>query len=347
LNTFSWNRPIVTILAYSLLALSGTSTLVWAQEQYPKAVQIVAPDGLSAKVYSEPSETSEILDQAFNGAIHEVVGARNDFIEINLPDAGITGFVLKSNTRPWSAPIKKGLSKTVIALIAVFLAILAVAGIVVFFTRFRKAKAAEVRAASIPAAIKMAEECFRGGDYSRALREFTRYVDMQGGEVRNPDVYRRMSVCYQKVGEYREAARAWEKMRSLGGLRDMEDHSLGVALMMALGKESEAALIYEELLQDEKDEETRLEIHTKLFETYRRLKEPSKLMRHAEVLIESESGEETVLNDTVSFFVTEGQTDLAVHSGNEALVKGICDEFMEMKAKTPEATRIYLKNTRI
>lgn len=330
-------------LTYSLLALWAPGGAVYADEQYPKAIQIVAPDGLSTKIYSEPSKTSEILDVAFNGGIHEVVGKRKGFVEINLPDAGITGFVLEEHTRPWAPPRDKGLSPTVLLLIGVGAAILILAGIVLFFTKVRKAKAAEVRAASIPVSIKRAEECFREGDYSRALKEFKNYVDMQGGEVRNPDVYRRLSVCYQKVGEYREAARAWEKMRSLGGLRDMDDHALGVALMMALGKEAEAAEIYEELLNSEEDPDIRMDIHAKLFHTYRRLKEPVKLLTHADVLIDSEKVGETVLADTISFFVTEGQTDRAIQSNNKALVKGICEELLEMKAKTPEAARVYMK----
>ncbi len=343
MNSLFLRRSILVILLHSLVSVLGPTALVYGQEQYPKAVEIVAPDGLSTRIYSQPSRTSEILDFAFNGSIHEVLGTKDDFVAINLPDAGVTGYVLKEHTRPWKAPQEKGISPTVVILIVALVAIAAVAGIVVFVTKARKAKVAEVRAASIPASIKRAEELFREGDYSRALKEFRSFLDLHGGEVRNPDVYRRLSVCYQKLGEFREAAKAWEKMRSLGGLRDREDHTLGVALMMALGKEAEAALIYEELLETEDDDDTRMEIHAKLFHTYRRLKESAKLLKHAVHLMESEVGGETVFNDTVGYLVTERQTDLAVRSDNKALIKGICEELLEMKATTPEAARVYLK----
>lgn len=330
-------------MLYSLAFVWGAVDVVHAEEQQPKAIQIVAPDGLSTKIYSAPSPNSEILDMAINGAIHEVLGTKDDFIAINLPDAGITGYVLKEHTRPWAPPKEKGISSAVVILIAMVLVLAIGAGIVVFITRARKAKVAEARAASIPASIKRAEELFREGDHARALREFKSYVDLHGGDVRNPDVYRRLSVCYQKLGEFREAAKAWEKMRSLGGLRDKEDHTIGVSLMMALGKEAEAALIYEELLETEDDADARMDIRSKLFHTYRRLKEPAKLLRHAIPLMESERGGETVFNDTVGYLVTEGQTDLAIQSDNKALIKGVCEELLEMKSRTPEAARVYMK----
>ena len=331
------------VLLYSLAAGWVATTPSAGRGQQPKAVQIVAPDGQLIKIYSEPSRSSEMLDVALNGAIHEVLGTKDDFVAINLPDAGVTGYVLKEYTRPWEVPKEKGLlSSTVVILLLAVAAILGVAGIVVFITRARKAKVAEARAVSIPASIKRAEELYREGDYSGALREFKSFVDLHGGEVRNPDVYRRLSVCYHGLGEFREAAKAWEKMRSLGGLRDREDHTLGASLMMALGKEAEAALIYEELLENEDDHGTRMEIHSRLFHTYRRLKDPAKLLTHAMELIES-SGGETVFNDTLGYLVSEGHTDVAVESNNKTLIKAICEELLEMKAMTPEASRVYLK----
>ncbi|MFH1112625.1 MAG: tetratricopeptide repeat protein [Pseudomonadota bacterium] len=336
-------KSILVVLMYSLIVVWGASTPGIGLGQQRTAVQIVAPDGLSTKIYSQPSQTSEMLDVAFNGAIHEVLGTKDDFIAINLPDAGVTGYVLKEHTRPWEVPKDKGLlSSTVKAVLIAIAAVLGIAGIVFFITRARKAKVAEARAVSIPASIKRAEELFREGDYSRALKEFRSFLDLHGGEVRNPDVYRRMSVCCHGLGEFREAARAWEKMRSLGGLRDREDHILGASLMMALGKEAEAALIYEDLLESEEDHDTRIEIHTKLFHTYRRLKEPAKLLTHAMELIESGGGE-AVFNDTLGYLVSEGHTDTAIQSNNKTLIKAVCEELLEMKAMTPEAARVYLK----
>ncbi len=61
---------------------------------------------------------------------------------------------------------------------------------------------------------------------------------MHGGDIRNPDVYRRLAVCYQRTDEIQEAVRNWEKMREIAGLKRAEDYMLGVDLMSAFGREA-------------------------------------------------------------------------------------------------------------
>ncbi|MBM3298729.1 MAG: tetratricopeptide repeat protein, partial [Deltaproteobacteria bacterium] len=306
------------------------------------AVQIEAPDGVSTRIYSRPSRESEILGIALNGAIHESAGTRGDFVEIVLPEMGVNGFVLKAHTKTWAAPKAKQLSPALMWSLGIGVGLVTLVIVILLWSRVKKTKVAEARAASIPASIKRAEELFRSGEYDTAVAEFKSFLDLHGGEVRNPDVYRRLSVCYQQLGEAREAARAWEKMRELGGVKGIEDYTLGVALMMALGKEAEAAQIYEQLLETEEDDERKLDIHTKLYQTYRRLKEPDKLIRHALVLMASEKGGE-ILGETVSFLITEGLTDAAIRSNNETIIKGVCKDLLEEKALSPAAARIFVK----
>ena len=191
-------------------------------------------------------------------------------------------------------------------------------------SRRRRTKDAEKLAASIPAAIKRAEEFYRSGDYEHAIKEFNRYISLQGGEVRSPDVYRRLTVCYQKTDETREAAKAWEKMRSLGGLKGLEDYTVGAELMGALGREADAAEIYESLLESQSDEDRQYEIHEKLFNTYRKIKEPKKLIAHAIELEKFGTAGSGVLSDVARFLIAEGQTDLAIESNHKDLIAGIC-----------------------
>ncbi|HMK35264.1 MAG TPA: protein kinase [Desulfomonilaceae bacterium] len=312
-----------------------------AETQFPKAIKIVAPNGFSTSVYTKPSTASEVLGIAFNGTVMETVGAQGEFIEVRVPDKQANGFVLKEHTTIWEPPQKKGISLLFVGLAG--FAVLVAAGILLYFLKARKAEELAKVAASIPASIKRGEELYRMSDYEGAIKEFNSYLNLQGGEVRNPDVYRRLTVCYQNVNDIKNAAHAWEKMRSLGGLRTMEDYTLGVELMIALGRETQAAEIYEHLLEKETDEERRFDIHKKLFETYRRLKDSQKIVHHAVQLKDFGTAETSIIPDTVNFLFSEGKTDVAIESNNKDIIMGICEEFVEEKAKTAEAARIYLK----
>ncbi len=323
------------------LSLSGAACSARAAEQFPSAVKIVPPDGRSTKIFSRPNIGSETLDTAFNGEILEVVGHKDSFVEVRLPEKKVSGFVLQAHTAPWEAPAKEGEFPIWIPL--AILAVLALGGAAFVWLRVRSKKEVADHAASISVSIKRAEDLYRAGEYMPAIKEFNRYVSLQGGELRNPDVYRRLAVCYQKIGEIPEAARAWEKMRSLGGLKTVDDHALGVELMIALGKEAEAANIYEKLLEGETSEEKRQEIHKKLFDIYRRLKEPEKVVSHAAELMSSTDAQTEVASQAVNLLVSEGRTDLALEANQVELIKGVCAEFAEENNMSAEAARIYLK----
>lgn len=290
----------------------------------------------------EPKPGAEVLDTALNGQILEAIGPTDGFVEVRVPGKKVSGYVLKEHTKPWVAPPMAGTSPILVAAGVLVLGAIMAAG-VFWFMRIRRTKEVAVHAAAIPTAIKRAEEQFRAGDYDDAIREFNSYLSLQGGEVRNPDVYRRLAVCYQQKNEIRESIKCWEKMRSLGGLKTTDDYALGVELMSAQGREAEAADLYEQILDNETDDAKRYEIHKRLFETYRRLKEPEKLVHHAGKLIPMGGDATQVISDTVNFLVSEGQSDLAIESNNKDLVKALCQEFVEDGARTPEAGRIYLK----
>ncbi|MBI4961713.1 MAG: tetratricopeptide repeat protein [Desulfomonile tiedjei] len=327
-----------------VLSLSACCFLapVYGQGQFPNAVKIVAPDGISAKVFSQPKVGSEVLDTAFNGVILEAVGPKEDFIEVRLPGKKVTGYVLKEHTKAWEAPPISGSSPILIAVAVIVIAALIGAGLF-WLMKLKRTKEVAVHAASIPAAMKRAEEHFRAGDYGNAIKEFNNYLGLQGGEIRNPDIYRRLAVCHQQTNEIPEAIQCWEKMRALGGLKTTDDYALGVELMSAQGREAEAADIYEQILENEPDDGKRYEIHKRLFETYRRLKEPKRLVKHAVKLIPMGGDATQVISDTVNFLMSEGQSDLAINLDNKDLVKALCEEFVEDGVKTPEAGRIYLK----
>jgi tetratricopeptide (TPR) repeat protein len=263
-------------------------------------------------------------------------------VEVKLPDKNLSGFVLKDHTTPWSAPRRRGPSPLVIVLLAVAVAGLA-GGSFYLWMRTKKNKEAIQLAAEIPAAIKRAEEHFRSADYDNAIREFRSYISLQGGEVRNPDVYRRLAVCYQQTDDVPAAVTCWEKMRSLGGVKTTDDYMLGVELMVAMGQESQAADIYEEIVKSGVEETKRYEIHRKLFDSYRRLKEPRKLMHHALKLIGLGTDVPEVVTDTVNYLLSEKQTDVALEFNDRDIIKGLCEELAADKVKTPEAARIYLK----
>jgi len=310
--------------------------------QLTQAVKIVAPDRLSVKVYKQPSASSEMVGIALDGDILEMLGTKGEFIEVKLPDKTAPGFVPKDYTVPWSAPADSSFIPKALFLIIPAL-VLAAVGIALFLVRSRKKAAAVKEAAGIPATIKRAEELYRAGDFFDATREFNRYLTLHGGEVRNPDVYRRLAVCYQRTEDIQEAVRNWEKMRSLAGLKRAEDYMIGVELMSACGREAEAAEIYEQFLETERDEEATVEVHEKLFHIYRRLDDPKKLLDHAVRLMELRPEDAKVLTDTVHFLVTENRTDLAAECGNKTIIQAICNELLEDKVTSPEAGRIYLK----
>lgn len=316
--------------------------MVRATEQFPEAVKVEAPDGLSTPIYSKPAVGSDLLGIALQGDILEVRGVEGEFLQVRLPNhRQVSGYVVKAHAVPWEPPRSGGIPPLLLGL--GLLAVI-VGGVVAYLVfRVKKTKEADQQAASIPASIKRAEELYRAGDYGGAVREFKSYIDLQGGDVRNPDVYRRLTVCYQNTNEIREASRSWEKMRSLGGLKNLDDYALGVELMSAQGRDAEAAEIYEQLLQHENDEDKRCEIHKKLFEIYRRIKNGPRVVDHAARLKFLGTADTQIIPDTIHYLIAEGQTDVAIESNNKELVMAICAEFLEDKARTPEAARIYLK----
>ncbi len=329
------------ILVCFLAIIPGTTGMALAQERMPEAVKIDAPDGLSTKILKTPEDAGEILGIALHGDVLEVTGKTGDYYEVRYGDSGGKGFVLESHTLPWELPKQESGSTLYIILIVI---VVAAAGVgCAFLFRAKRSKDVEDHAASVASAVRDAEDYFRAGEFADAAREFEKYVSLQGGDVRNPDVYRRLAACYQKIEQYHEAARCWEKMRALGGLKTMDDYSLGVELMRALGRENEAAEIFENLLETETDEERIYEIRKKLYETYRRNKQPEKLMKHAIELASGSTPEPGVLPETVALLISEGTTDLALEHNFKPVILAICQEFLEEKNVTVAAERIYLK----
>jgi tetratricopeptide (TPR) repeat protein len=328
------------ILVLLVCSICHLMALTASAKEYPDAVKIVAPDRLSVQIYSQPKIGSEVMAIALHGDVLEAAGSTDGFIEVRLPNKKV-GYVAKENTMPWNPPAAK---RSIVWVIALGVLVAAIGGVILFlFVRKKRIRDAEKLAASIPAAIKQAEDYYRSGDYEEAIKAFNRYLDLQGGEVRSPDVYRRLTICYQKLEETREAAKAWEKMRSLGGVKGLEDYTVGAELMASLGREANAAEIYEALLESQSDEDRRYEIHEKLFNMYRKIKEPKKLIDHAIQLEKFGEAGSGVIADVARFLIAEGQTDLAVESNNKELITGVCAEFLDDHAKTPEAARVYLK----
>jgi tetratricopeptide (TPR) repeat protein len=331
--------PSFWSILFLLLTVVSTTDL---NAQVSHAVKIVAPDKLSVKIHSQPSPTSEILGIAFDGDILEVVGPKGNFIEIKLPDKTVSGFVAQEHTVPWSPPAESRRFPRILFVVIPTLLLCAM-GVGLYFIRSRKQQEAVKEAVSIPATIKRAEELYRAGEFSDATKEFNRYLAMHGGDIRNPDVYRRLAVCYQRTDEILEAVRNWEKMREIAGLKRAEDYMLGVDLMSAIGSEARAAEIYEEFLETGPNEETTIQIHEKLFHIYLRLDDPKKLLDHAVRLLELRPMDTKILTDTVDYLIKESHTDLAAESDNKVLVKAICKELLDDKISNPEAGRIYLK----
>ncbi len=342
MRAFLRREPVSRSVLPLLILLVSIVSTTDLSAQLAQAVKIVAPDRLSVKVYKQPSESSEMVGIALDGDILEMLGTKGAFIEVKLPDKPAPGFVLKDFTVPWSAPSGSSfITRALLFIIPVL--ILAAVGIGLFFVRSRKKAEAAKEAAGIPATIKRAEELYRAGEFLDAIREFNKYLALHGGEVRNPDVYRRLAVCYQRTEDIQEAVRNWEKMKSMAGLKRTEDYMIGVELMSACGREAEAAEIYEQFLETERDEEATVEVHEKLFHIYRRLDDPKKLLDHAVRLLELRPADAKVLTDTVHFLVTENRTDLAAECENKTIIKAICNELLEDNVTSPEAGRIYLK----
>lgn len=333
-----------TILAFILCSVPhvwGPDGALYAKDQFPEAVKIVAPDGLSTKVLRQPTPSSEIVAIALHGDILEALGRQGEYIEVRLPTASSSGYVPAKFTIPWVAPEEKGGSPLVPVVIGVVVAAFVV--IALLIVRTRKTKETERRAALISASIRDAEDLFRSSDFASAIEAFNRHLQLQGGEVRNPDVYRRLSVCYQKIGEPRQAAKSWEKMRALRGLKNTDDYALGVEIMTSLGQEARAAEICERLLEVESDEDKLYEIRKNVFGIYRRLKDPAKVLEHAVELLAGGASEPEILSQAADLLITEEQTDLAIAANQKDVITRICEEFIDEKSLTPEAERIYLK----
>ncbi len=319
--------------------LWGVSPAREVQAEQLQTVKVVAPDGLSTKVYSKPSLTSDVLATVLHDELLEALGEKDNFIEVSLQDKKISGFIPMAHTTPWSPPPKTFFTPFLIGLI-VALVVAMIAG-AFFYVRARRRTRDAQKAAQIPATIKRAEELYRTGEYGAAIDEFEAYLSMQ--DVRNPDVYRRLAVCYHKIGETKEAFQQWEKMRSLAGLRTSYDYTIGVELMTALGKEADAAQIYEEFLESDVDRERIHEIHEKLFDVYRKLKDPAKFLEHALKLMALKPADTRIVSVAANFLITEGRTDLALETNHKDLIKEICEEYLEDQVVAPDAWRVYLK----
>jgi tetratricopeptide (TPR) repeat protein len=315
--------------------------VVLAQEGFPNAVHIVAPNGVSTKVLARPDPNAEVIDTVLQGDILERVGEKGKYIEVRLPDKKTTGFVLKAHTESWEPPKETG-SYLWIAVLVFLVAAVAI-GVWIFFSRAKRAKELEEQAAEISRSIRDGEEFFRSGDFEAAITQFKRHVELQEGEVRNPDVYRRMAICYKETDDAESAAVCWEKMNALGGVKTTEDYALGVEIMTAQGKYAEAAQIYEELLEKETDEDRRYDIRKKLIDLYRRLKASHKLMTHANEILSEGSAEPQILNDTVNYLMAREETELAIEFKNKEIIQRICEEFLEENNRSIEAEQIYVK----
>ncbi len=338
------NSGIVSALLTILMIFGLWGGQAYCQEDMPEAVRIKAPDGFSTPILSAPDSSARTAGLAFQGEVMEKVGEENGFVEVPLPEEGQgTGFIPKENTETWETPRPEtGLPVWIIGIIG-GIVIISVAGTLLYLRSAKKTQKALEHSTAISNSIRSAEGHFKAGEWEEAALNFQKYLRLQGDEVRNPDVYRRLTACYKNLEDYPAAAKAWDKMKSVGGLQNMDDYSLGVEIMMALGEEQTAASIYEQLLQRETSETKRKEIRKKLFDTYRKIKEPSKLLEHAVALLEEGAPEEEIVPPTVSFLQQEGRAALAVEAGNKQILMALRDDFLEEQAKTRDALRVYQK----
>ncbi|MEW6348013.1 MAG: tetratricopeptide repeat protein [Thermodesulfobacteriota bacterium] len=310
----------------------------FSDEKLPKAIKITASEGLT-RIFTEANEASEPLSMAVDGAVYQVSGEAGDFWEIKVPEKNTSGYLPKAYALSWSAP-PPPVNVGFVVGIAVF-ALVLVGGIVFGLLHARKGKGEQQRLDAIRDSMNKGEEYFRSGAYPEAIGEYNRYLSLQGGQVRFPDVYRRLSLCYQRTGQTRDAAKSWEKMRSLGGLKTMDDYTLGAEIMRALGQEDHAAAIFEELLAHEQDEEKKEAIHQSLFEIYRQQRNADGLVKHAIPLMGSSPDAIRIKTDTIGFLISEHRTDVAVASRSKDLIKAIGDEFLGDEIKNPEAEAVY------
>ena len=96
-------------------------------------------------------------------------------------------------------------------------------------------------------------------------------------------------------------------------------------------------------MEAETDEDVAHDMRKKLVAIYRRVKNPKKLLKHANKLLETDTPDMSILPPTVQYFLTEGQTDIVLESGAKQLITAICEEFLEEKSATQEAERVYLR----
>jgi len=339
--------PVVAAraLAAAVVFCLGISLLptdeALAKKQFIDAVRIVAPDGLSTRVLVAPDPKAEVRAMVLHGEMLEVLNRSGMYIEVKLPEPNASGWVLGAHTEPWSPPKKRG--RSLLLPISIALGVIVVALGVFFFVRQRKAQEVERRAAMISESIREAEELFRSGDHAAAILQFVKYIELQGGEVRNPDVYKRLCVSYKKTDQFEQAAIAWEKVKALGGLKTTDDYALGIEILTAQGKYALAAETCLQLLAMETDEDKLYDIRKSLFEIYRRSKNAEKLVELAAEILAGGTSEPELVSDTVRFLAAEGKTDLAVKTNNREIISRICEDFLEEKAMTPESERIYRK----
>ncbi len=152
--------------------------------------------------------------------------------------------MLKAHTVPWEPPKSGGIPPLFIGLGLLAVVVGGVAAYLAF--RVKKTKEADHQAASILRVIKRARGTLPRGGLRRRHQGIQELHRSARWRSEKPDVYRRLTVCYQNTNEIKEASRSWEKMRSLGGLKNLDDYALGVELMSAQGREAEAAEIYEQ-----------------------------------------------------------------------------------------------------
>ncbi len=335
-------RKTFSAILLCLISIPVLSCLACAEERLPEGVAVNAPNGISANIYSKPDTGSDVITIVLQGNSIEVLGRAGKFLKVRVPATRDAGYVLEAETVPTRLVEDTGRSWLMIIGLCVLVAAL-VAVPAIFFLRAKETKEVQERSIGISESIRKAEELFRAGEYAEAIKQFNRHVELQGGTVRNPDVYRRLAVCYQKTDQFREAAQCWTKMRDLNGLKGLEDHVLGVELMTALGKEGEAANIYEKLLDGDIDEDTEHDIRKKLVGIYRHLKDAKRLLKHVDKLLQSQTPDTGILPPTVQFLISEGETDEAIEIGNKAIIAAVCEELLEEEASTPSAERIYLK----
>lgn len=124
-----------TALLFVCLSLLASACQTHAADGFPTEIKIVAPDGRSTKIYSQPDIRSETLDTAFHNETLEVIGPKDDFVEIKLPGKKLSGFVLKTDTAPFETPTKKAGYSDWILLSLVVVLVIGVGAFILWKTR--------------------------------------------------------------------------------------------------------------------------------------------------------------------------------------------------------------------